>query len=73
MGQLLQIGTDLLQIGAVITSRGNFHELVHNNVNWKQNFYLKALENSQRKNSRLETLDFLDYNLWHCSKIWTSN
>ena len=45
----MQLGTDLLQIGAALTNRGNFYELVHNNVNWKQNLYLKALENFHRK------------------------
>ena len=33
----------LLQTGAIIINQ------VHNNINWKLNFYLKALENSQRK------------------------
>ena len=48
-GQSLQIGADLLQTGAATTNRGNYYKSVHNNVNWKLNFYLKALENSQTK------------------------
>ena len=33
----------LLQIGAIIINQ------MHNNVNWKLNFYLKALENPKTK------------------------
>ena len=43
VGQLLQIGACSLQIGAAITIRSNYYELVHNNENWKLNFYLKSL------------------------------
>ena len=49
MGHLLQIGEDLLQIETATTNRSNYYKPVHDNGNWKLNFYLKALGNSQTK------------------------
>ena len=39
----------LKKIGATTANRSNYYKLLHDNVNWKLNVYLKALENFQTK------------------------
>ena len=47
--KLVKLETSIFLNGSDITNRGTYYKLMHNNLNWKLNFYLKALENSQRK------------------------
>ena len=83
--KLVKLGESFLT-GSVITNRDRF--ITNWGSYYKQGQFLwvgtqqreleakplfKSFGKLSEKNSGLETLDFLDYNLWHCSKIWTSN